>query len=127
MALTIIGALDNLQRGVELPETGIGVRRFTVRTFPAVSEDHTDNLGEVDGRVVSTVPSAEVTVEGETTGATGVMAHTFLTNSTLANDIATFGANAGLLLLQEVTETQEAGGWRTVSLRYRKDPTLTVV
>src|SRR4030095_12003623 len=91
MALTIIGNLANLQRGVELPETGIGCRNFEVRTFPAVQEDHTDNLGEVDGRVVSTVPSIEVTIEGEVTGATGVMAFDFLTDCTIANDIDIFG------------------------------------
>jgi hypothetical protein len=127
MALTIIGNLADLQRGIEVPEVGIGAKRFTVRTFPAVSEDHTDNLGEVDGRVVSTVPSIEVTLEGEVTGSTGVMTHTFLTNCTLANDLDTFGGGTGLVLLQEATETQEAGGWRSVSLRYRADPNLTVV
>src|SRR5512146_1215896 len=104
MALTIIGDLADLQRGIELPETGIGARNLTVRTFPAVSEDHTDNLGEVDGKVVSTLPSVEVTLEGEVTGSSGVMAFTFLTACTIANDIDTFGGGSGSLLLQEVTE-----------------------
>lgn len=126
MALTIIGDLADLQRGIELPETGIGARNLTVRTFPAVSEDHTDNLGEVDGKVVSTLPSVEVTLEGEVTGSSGVMAFTFLTACTIANDIDTFGGGNGSLLLQEVTETQTAGGWRTVSLRMRADPNLSV-
>jgi hypothetical protein len=127
MALTIIGNLANLQRGVELPESGIGCRNYEVRTFPAVQEDHTDNLGEVDGRVVSTVPSIEVTIEGEVTGATGVMAFDFLSDCTVANDLDTFGGGTGLLLLQEATETQAAGGWRTVRLRLAAHPNLTVI
>jgi hypothetical protein len=127
MALTIIGDLADLQRGIELPEVGIGARSLEVRTFPAVSEDHTDNLGEVDGRVVSTVPSVEVTLEGEVTGTTGVMAFTFLTACTIANDLDTFGGGTGDLLLQEATETQTAGGWRTVRLRLAAHPNLTVI
>lgn len=127
MALTYIGDLAALQRGVELPEVGIGCRRFECRTFPAVQEDHTDNLGEVDGRVVSTVPSIEVTIEGEVTGITGVMAFTFLTDCTVANDIDTFGGGTGLLLLQEVTETQGAGEWRTVRLRLAAHPNLDTI
>lgn len=127
MALTIIGALSDLQRGVELPEAGIGCRSFECRTFPAVQEDHTDNLGEVDGRVVSTIPSTEVTIEGEVTGTTGVMAFTFLTDCTVANDVDSFGGGTGLMLLQEATETQTAGGWRTVRLRLAAHPNLTTL
>src|SRR4030095_12790202 len=127
MSLTIIGNLANLQRGVELPEAGIGCRSFECRTFPAVQEDHTDNLGEVDGRGVSTFASVEVKIEGVVTGTTGDMAYDCLTDCAVANDIDTFGGGTGLLLLQEATESQAAGGWRTVRLRLAAHPNLTVI
>lgn len=126
MALTYIGSgISALQRGVELAETGIGVTRFVVRYFPRVSEYHENNLGERDGRVVSTYSSREVSIDGEVTGATGVMAHTFLAACTVANDISDFGSPSGGLYLQEATVTQERAGWRSVSLRYESDPGLS--
>lgn len=125
MALTIIGSgLTGLQRGIELAEVGVGVTTFTVRYFPGVKEDHQNNLGEVDGRVVSTVASREVTIEGEVTGATGVMAFTFLASCTVANDIADFGSPTGGLYLQEATTTQSRGDWRKVTLRLESNPGL---
>jgi hypothetical protein len=126
MALTYIGSgLSALQRGVELAETGIGVTSFSVRYFPRVSEYHENNLGERDGRAVSTAASREVTIEGEVTGATGVMAHTFLTACTVANDVADFGSPSGGLYLQEATTHQSRGDWRKVTLRYESDPGLS--
>lgn len=125
MALTYNGALTGLQRGTELAETGIGVTSFTVRYFPRVNEYHENNLGERDGRVVSTVTSREVTIEGEVTGATGVMAYTFLAAVTPANDIADFGSPTGGLYMNEATVTQSKADWRKVSIKLESDPGLT--
>lgn len=124
-ALTIIGSgLTGLQRGIEVAEVGIGVLSFQVRYFPGVQEDHQNNLGEVDGRVVSTVASREVTLEGEVTGATGVMAWTFLVASVPANDIVDFGSPTGGLYLQEVTVTQSRADWKKASFRLASNPGL---
>lgn len=121
-ALTIIGSgVSGLQRGVESAETGISVRQVTARYFPRVREELLDNLGERKALVVSTVASTEITIEGEVTGATGVMAFTFLTACTVANDKADFGSPTGLLLMVEATVTQERGGWRSVSVRLESD------
>ena len=60
MALTYFGSATSLQRGVETGEPGIGVRSFTVRYFPEVNEFHQNNLGESDGKVVSTLASREI-------------------------------------------------------------------
>lgn len=125
MALTIIGDLAGLQRGVELPETAIGVTSFECRYFPKVNEEHLDNLGEVDGRVVSTVPSRELTIEGETTATSGgVLSATFIAAFTPANDVDTWGG-AGDFFLQEATETQARADWRKVRCRFLADPNLT--
>jgi hypothetical protein len=124
-ALTLIGTgISALSRGVELAETGIGVLSFEVRYFPRVDEWHENNLGERDGRVLSTVASREITLEGEVTGATGVMAHTFIAACTLANDVADFGSPTGGIYLQEATTTQSRADWRKVRLRYESDPGL---
>lgn len=126
MALTLIGSgISALQRGVELAETGIGVLSFEVRYFPRVNEYHENNLGERDGKVVSTVASREVTLEGEVTGATGIMAHTFLAACAVANDITDFGSPTGGLYMQEATVTQARADWRKVRTRYESDPGLS--
>lgn len=125
MALTYNGSLAGLQRGTELAEVGIGVTSFTVRYFPRVNEYHENNLGERDGRVVSTVGSREVTIEGEVTGATGVMAYTFLAAQTPANDVTDFGSPTGGLYMNEATVTQSRANWRSVSVRLESDPGLT--
>jgi hypothetical protein len=124
MALTYTGAATALQRGVELAEPGIGVTSFEIRYFPRVSDFHENNFGERDGRVVSSLPSREIHIDGEVTGTTGRMADTFLTAiTTIANDTTTFGGS-GQILLQEVTETQSRANWRMVKLRYESDPGL---
>lgn len=124
-ALTIIGSgLTGLQRGVELAETGVAVLTFTVRYFSYVKEDHTNNLGEVDGMVKSTLASREVTIEAEVTGATGVMAYTFLVAAVPANDIADFGSPAGGLYMSEATVTQSRADWRKVNIRLESHPLL---
>lgn len=125
MALTLIGSgISALQRGVELAETGIGVLSFEVRYFPRVNEYHENNLGERDGNVRSSVASREVNIEGEVTGATGIMAHTFLAACTVANDIADFGSPTGGLYAQEFTVIQARADWRKVRGRYESDPGL---
>lgn len=127
-ALTILGSgVSGLQRGVEVAEVGISVRRHVVRYFSRVREELLDNLGERKALVVSTAASREVTIEGEVIGATGVMAYTFLTACTTANDITDFGSPTGILLMVEATVTQERAGWRDVSIRLESDPGITAV
>lgn len=125
-ALTIIGSgVTGLQRGVEAAETGISVRRVTVRYFPRVREELLDNLGERKALVVSSVASREVTIEGEVTDSTGVMAYTFLTACTMANDKTDFGSPTGGLYMVEATVEQERAGWRSVTVRLESDAGIT--
>ena len=126
MALTYFGAATSLQRGVETGEPGIGVRSFVVRYFPEVNEFHQNNLGESDGKVVSTLASREITIDGEVTGATtGRMIDTFVAAiTTIANDVAEFSAATGGIYLQEATSNQGRAEWRSVNLRYESHPLL---
>ncbi len=124
MALTYFGTATALQRGVELAETGVSIMSFTVRYFSEVNERLQNNLGETAGGVKSTTASREVTLEGEVTGASGVMAFTFLAACTVANDIADFGSPSGGLYLEEATVTQSRADWRKVNIRLQSNPGL---
>lgn len=124
-AVTVLGS-GNAQYGVETPETGISVKTFTVRYFPEIDVPILDNVGEIRGRVKSNKVSREVTIEGEVTGATGVMAFGFLTACIPANDIADFGDNTGTLLLQEVTIAQARAEWRMFNAKLLSNPGLVL-
>ncbi len=128
MALTYLGTAAQQQRGVELAETGISVASYSVQFSPEVNERRQNNLGETDGRVVSTVCSRVITIEGEVTGTTGVMAYTFLAAVTPANDILAAGwlaSGGGGLYMHEVTESQARADWRKVSIRLESNPGLS--
>jgi|SRR6516162_10964056 hypothetical protein len=112
------------QRGVEVNEVGIAIRRFTVRYTPEINDRLQNNAGETIARAMSNDASREVTYEGETTGANGVMAFTFGSTCSFANDVADFGTGYGRLLLDEATVTQERAGWRSVSGRCSSNPLL---
>lgn len=131
MGLEILGSStwNNAQRGVALNEVGISIRRFAVRFHPEINEKLPSNEGQTVARAVADKPSREITLEGEVTSTTnqGVMGFVFaafLAANALANDI-NWGVstnNAGRLILDEVTETQERAGWRSINMRISSDP-----
>ncbi len=124
MALTYLGSATALQRGVELAEPGIAVKRFEVHYFPEVDEFHQNNLGETDGAVISTSPSRDITIEGEVTGTTGHMSDVFTAAITIvANDVNTFGTGGGIYL-KSARETQQRADWRAVTLDLKARPGL---
>jgi hypothetical protein len=112
------------QRGVEFNEIGIAVKRFEVRYFPEVNDKLLNNAGETIARALSDKFSREIRVEGETTGATGVMSFAIAATCTLANDISDFGDGSGRVLLDDATVTQERAGWRSVSLKLSSHPQM---
>jgi hypothetical protein len=129
MALTILGSStwNNAQRGVQSNEVGISIRRWAVRFHPEINEKLPDNAGQTVARAVANQPSREITLEGEVTTVsnTGVMGIAFAAFSgyTFANDASWgTGVNAGGIILDEVTETQERAGWRSINMRLSSDP-----
>lgn len=122
------------QRGVERPTVGVNIRRFAVRYFVEVNEKLQGNTGEVVARAISDQAAREITVEGETASLTGVMAFTFGVALTanqvgaggLNNDISTWnsGGTTVLVIMDEVTETQERAGWRSINMRLSSNPQL---
>jgi hypothetical protein len=118
----------NAQRGVEHDETGINIASFAVRYYLAINEKLPSNLGEPRARAQADKFSRDITLRGETlVGGGGVMSFTMATDCTLVNDHSTFTPTAGVILLDEVTETQERAGWRTIDMRLSSDPQLTTI
>src|SRR5262245_42417500 len=128
MALNIVGTTPGtLARGIESAETGINVRRFQVRYFAEVNDKLEGITGEGNWRAISGVPSREITAEGEVSSNTGLMTFAIGAVATFANDIV-FPFNAtigGKVLVDEVTETQERAGWRSISMRCTSNPLIT--
>jgi len=125
MAIQILGG-SGYQRGVEMAETGINVETFECEYTPEVNEELQGLTGEAFCVAKSTAFSRDVTISGEVSGATGVMAYTLTAACTVANDIATYGTSTGSLLLQSATETQDRKGWRKVSVKLKSRPGLVL-
>ena len=124
------------QRGVETDEVGISVRAFDCVYKPFVNERLMSNVGEPRARAISSGFSRDVTIQGEVTGIDGLMAATLGVPITVVNDTKTFQPTTyatgttppdGLLLLDEVTESQERAGWRGINMRLSSDPGISEV
>ncbi len=131
MGLEILGSStwNNAQRGVKNNETGISIRRWAVRFHPEINEKLPNNEGQTIARAVADKPSREITLEGEVTVTTntGVLGIVFgaFSNYTFSNDASwpvLQGALTGGIILDEVTETQERAGWRSINMRLSSDP-----
>jgi len=116
------------QRGVELDEVGVNIASFATRYYLAVNEKLPSNVGEPRARAQADKFSRDITLRGETlVGGGGVMNFTMASSCVLANDTTTFQPTAGIILLDEVTETQERAGWRTIDMRLSSDPQLIAI
>lgn len=128
-AILVIGGVpwSLAQRGVELDESGINVAAFTCRYYLAVNEKLPSNVGEPRARAVSDKWSRDITVRGETlVGGGGLMSFAPGVACTLANDVSTWTPTGGTILMDEVTESQERAGWRTLDMRLSSDPQMVV-
>ena len=120
-AILIVGSWAG-QRGVESDETGINISAIDVVYRPFVNDRLMSNVGEPRARAVSDKFSRDITIRGEVTGNTGLMAADLGVPITVANDIDTFGDGSGTVLLDEVTESQERANWRNINMRLSSDP-----
>jgi hypothetical protein len=116
MALTLIN-LSGFQRGVASDEVGINCSRFTLEVEPEVNEWLAGISGEARGKAVGS-PMAKLTIEGEISGSTGVMAATFLVAFVPANSVTYFGRSAGGFYLDRASIEQERDGWKKVSAEF---------
>jgi len=118
MAITLVN-LTGFQPGIASDETGINIK-----TFKTVVEPEFKNYAEAkDGtkRGFGVAPMKKVvTLDGEVTGSTGVMAAVATAAFTPANSSAYFGApTTGLYLDKgDVTEDREGGKWKEMSAEF---------
>jgi len=114
-AVTLVN-LTGYQWGVESDETGINIESFEATIKPEQKEFLKDKKGSKIGFAVD-VPEAEYTISGEVSGSTGLMAATFATAVTVANDHAEFGMSAGGIYLDEVNPSQSRNGFRKITFK----------
>lgn len=124
MPLTLV-SLSGFQGGIEAEETGINIQSFSIRYFPEFKRKVANRLGQTRGFVIPSIPSAELSLSGHVTGATGVMAATFATAFVPGNDVDGFGRSAGAFYLDEATEAQTAEGLRMIDVKFTADPLIT--
>lgn len=106
--------LVGFQRGVELDETALNIETFDVTTRPEYKEFLKDKVGEKRGFAVAQ-PEQEITVVGEISGGTGLMAGTFAAAQTLANDVDYFGMVDGAIFMDEATVSQGREAWKNLN------------
>lgn len=109
--------LTGFQDGVAADETGINIKEIKTSVEPEFRNVIPNKYGVGRGFVVAPAKK-EVSISGEVTGATGVMAAVFVTALTLANTTAYFGApTTGLYPKKaEITESREGGALKEMSM-----------
>lgn len=112
MSLTLIN-LSGFQRGVASAETGINCSKFSLEIEPEINDWLPGIDGQAKGKAVGD-PMGKLTIEGEISGATGVMAASFTTAFVPANSVTYFGRSAGGFYLNRATVDQERDGWKKV-------------
>lgn len=117
--------LTGFQRGVELDEAAMNIESIEITVKPEFIDGLVGKDGHVRGEGRGAAES-EITLKGEISGLTGVMAATFYAEATVANDVDYFGAT-GDVYFNEATVTQEREGWKSVSIKGQRKPGIVSV
>lgn len=127
MTLVPAAALTYPQHGIEVPEAGINITKFSVTYTPEFDDKQLDYLGEVIRRARGAIES-KISMEGEVMAvASAPYTHTFYTACTLTNDTDGFGQTTGIVILDSVNIDQSNTGWRTFKSEYSRNSKLTTV
>lgn len=122
MAVTLVNA-TGYTFGVPAAETGVNVESIEFTVKPEFKEYLMNRQNEKIGYAIAD-PETEITVQGEISGTTGLMAATFASTITLANDVTEFGST-GAIKLDEATVTISRNGWKKVSMKLSRNGNLT--
>lgn len=118
-----MGTLVNLagfQHGVAQDETAINIASFNLSVAPHDRQYINDKNGDPRGYWEGAL-RRDISLSGEITNTTGVMAFTFGTACTLANTVTAFGATTGTVTLMDAQITQERDGFRSLTQNLRAD------
>lgn len=121
--------LSGFTRGNTAAETGINLNSISCRFFPQFKDKLNDYTGVVRGFAIPDKLDREVNIQGEVSGATGIMAAKFITALTLGNtallalfEAVSAGGNAGGLYVDEATPGSTRDGWLSLSMRLSSNP-----
>lgn len=123
--LTLIGVTSPSFRGVNVAEVGINCSKFSLECEPEVNDWLAGITGEAIGKAVSAIPMGRLTIEGEITGSTGIMAASFGTAMVPANSVTRFGRSAGGFYMNRATTDVDRDGWNRVSCEFESRPLVT--
>lgn len=121
-AITLVN-LTGYQWGVEADETGINIDSFGVTYKPEQKEFLPNRQGTKIGFAVDQ-PEAEISVSGEVSGSTGLMAATFSAAITIANDTEEFGMSTGGIYLDDVNIDQNRTAFRKATFKLSKNKSI---
>jgi len=118
MAVTLVN-LTGFSSGVAADETGINIKSFKSSVEPEFKTFVEAKDGTKRGFAVAPM-KLTVSIDGEITGSTGVMAATAAAAFTPSNSVAYFGApTTGLYLDKaDVTEERDNGQFKSVSAEF---------
>lgn len=125
-------SLSGFTRGNQAAETGINLNGISARYFSQFKDKVNDFQGVARGFAIPDKLDLEVSVDGEVSGATGLMAVKFITAYVFANtglfgvfEASNGGGNSGGLYADEATVASSRDGWKTVSQRFSSNPNIT--
>lgn len=116
MAVTLV-SLSGFSWGVTSAETGINCETFAVEVEPEINEWVPGIDGQARGKVVGD-PMGKLTISGEYSGSTGVLAAVFATAFVPTNSVTYFGRSAGGFYLDRGTVTQNRGSLKKVDTEF---------
>jgi hypothetical protein len=118
--------LSGFQYGVENDETSLNIEAFNVTVAPQEKVMLEDKVGNNRGFAIKQLRS-EITLNGELSAASaGVLAFTFSTACTIANDIDYFGQTTGTIFLDSATINQSRSGWKSLSQNLSRDSSIVL-
>lgn len=116
MAVSLVN-LSGFVWGISSAETGVNCESFNLTVKPEINEWVPGIDGQARGKVVGD-PEGDLTIEGEYSGSTGVLAAVFTTAFVPVNSATYFGRSAGGFYLEEGTITNSRSALRKVSAKF---------
>lgn len=118
--------LTGFEWGIESDEIGINISSLEATQRPEFKEFLQDRKGEKRGFALGATEQ-EISVEGEISGATGLMTATFALEVGLVNDVDYFGVTAGTIFMDEATVRRQRDGFKTLSMKCSRNQGIVLV
>lgn len=119
MAAGTLINLTNFITGIALNETGINISDLKISVEPEFITPVMDNFGHMKGKVVGQ-PKSTISIGGEVSGTTGIMAATAIAFTVITNSRAYFSApTTGLLFVKgDVTLSRDSGALAVMTAEF---------